>query len=260
MKTKPLIGSWEETFHNKLTSFTSNDTTIYKLFHVSLKHKQRRGADNELVSDKRGFDAIRNEVVLAETNFLEERLDDEYSGSTKAISLLKKLDATATDRELKECQRIICGDLSLRDLVMEYKEATEVESLRKLNTRQFLKELALKDKDSGHFHCLITSLTRIVAAKPHSADVERLICVYNKLKSNDRASFSPGTIKNYLHVSQTWVIWKLLTHRKQPLIGSEQKAEEKGCQKKQSNKNGFWAFIKKSPLSKNKKNLDKSDM
>ena len=86
---------------------------------------------------------------------------------------------------------------------MEYKEATEVESLRKLNTRQLLKELALKDKDSDHFHCLITSLTRIVAAKPHSADVERLINVYNKLKSNDRASLSSGMIKNYLHVSQS---------------------------------------------------------
>ena len=71
------------------------------------------------MSDKRGFDAIRNGVVLAVRNFLEERLDDEYSESTKAISLLKQLDATATDQELKECHRNICPDLSLRDFVME---------------------------------------------------------------------------------------------------------------------------------------------
>ena len=198
----PLIGGWEETFHNNLISFTSSDTTIYKLFDVSLKHKQRRGAHNELVSDKRGIDAIRNEAVLAVTNFLEERLDDGYFESTKAISLLKQLDPRATGHDLKECHRIICPDLSLRDLVMEYEEATEVERLRKLNTRQLLKELALKDKDSGHFHCLITSLARILAAKPHSADVERLSSVHNKLKSNGRALLSPATTKNYLHVSQ----------------------------------------------------------
>ena len=71
------------------------------------------------MSDKRGFDAIRNGVVLAVRNFLEERLDDEYSESTKAISLLKQLDATATDQDLKECHRNICPDLSLRDFVME---------------------------------------------------------------------------------------------------------------------------------------------
>ena len=118
LKTEPLIGGWVEIFLNSLTSVTSNDTTIYKLFDVSLKRKQRRGAHNELVSDKRCFDAIWNEVVLAVTNFLEERLDDEYSESTKAISLLRQLNATATDQELKECHRIICPDLSLRDFVM----------------------------------------------------------------------------------------------------------------------------------------------
>ena len=98
---------------------------------------------------------------------------------------------------------------------MEYKEATEVERLRKLNTRQFLKELALKNKHSGHFHCLITSLARIVAAKPHSADVEHLISVYNTLKSNDRASLSPGMINNYLHVSQNMAEERLPEKAKQ---------------------------------------------
>ena len=51
-------------------------------------------------------------------------------------------------------------------------------------------------------HCLITSLARIVTAKSYSADVERLISIYNKLKSNSRESLSPGTVKKYLHISQ----------------------------------------------------------
>ena len=103
----------------------------YKLFDVSLMHKQRKGDQNELVSDKRGFDTIGNEVVLAVTNFLEERLDDEYSESTKALSLLRQLDAKALDQEIKECHRIICPDLSLGYFVMKYKEVSEVESFAK---------------------------------------------------------------------------------------------------------------------------------
>ena len=110
---------------------------------------------------------------------------------------------------------------------MAYKEATEVESSRKLSTRQLLKELALKDKDSGHFHCLITSLARIVAAKPHSADDERLISVYNKAKSNDRASLSPGTIKNYLHVSQNMGDLETFDPSQAALDWLETKAEER---------------------------------
>uniref|UniRef100_A0A2S2N7C5 Uncharacterized protein n=1 Tax=Schizaphis graminum TaxID=13262 RepID=A0A2S2N7C5_SCHGA len=41
---------------------------------------------------------------------------------------------------------------------------------------------------------------RILAIKPHSADVERLISYYNILKSHHRSSLSPETIKNCLHV------------------------------------------------------------
>ena len=56
-----------------------------------------------------------------------------------------------------------------------------------LNIRHLFKELASRNKDSGDFHCLVTSLARIVAAKTHSADVERPISIY---------------IKNYFHLSQ----------------------------------------------------------
>ena len=40
----------------------------------------------------------------------------------------------------------------------------------------------------------------ILAIKPHSADVERLISYYNILKSHNRSSLAPETIKNFHHV------------------------------------------------------------
>jgi len=41
---------------------------------------------------------------------------------------------------------------------------------------------------------------RLLAAKPHSADVERLISYYNVLKTSGRSSLSPNTIKDCLYV------------------------------------------------------------
>lgn len=41
---------------------------------------------------------------------------------------------------------------------------------------------------------------RIVAATPHSCDVERLISAYNRLKTIDRSSLAPETLNDYLHV------------------------------------------------------------
>ena len=43
-------------------------------------------------------------------------------------------------------------------------------------------------------------MVRILAAKPHSADVERIISYYNVLKTCKRSSLSPETIKNSLYI------------------------------------------------------------
>ena len=140
---------------------------------------------------------------------------------------------------------------------MEYIEATEVESLRKLNTRQLLTELALKDKDSDHFHCFITSLTRIVAAKPHSADVERLINVYNKLKSNDRASLSPGTIKNYLHVSQNMGDMETFDPFASSPRLARNKMQKKVARKSKATRIVFGRLSRSLPCQRTKKDVDK---
>lgn len=44
------------------------------------------------------------------------------------------------------------------------------------------------------------ALARVLAAKPHSCDVERLISAYNILKDDDRCSLNATTIDAHLHV------------------------------------------------------------
>ena len=163
-----------------------------------LNVKDRRGGHNRYVSDKRNVDAVRSEVIQSIINFLNDRLDEDSLESTAALSPLKKLDPSATNDQLKACYNAICPDLSLLDFVSEYRDAADIEDLKKLNTQSLLRALASEKKCST----LTTAIARVVAAKPHSADVERLISTYNKLKTSDRASLSSETIRNYLHVSE----------------------------------------------------------
>ena len=44
-------------------------------------------------------------------------------------------------------------------------------------------------------------MARLIVLKPHSADVERLISTYNKVKTIDPSSLSPKSIYNYLYIS-----------------------------------------------------------
>jgi hypothetical protein len=82
---------------------------------------------------------------------------------------------------------------------MEYTELADNPVLQKCTPREIMQKLGGMGDQYMTFR---TALARVVAAKPHSADVERLISVYNKLKTPDRAALSSKTISNYLHVSQ----------------------------------------------------------
>ena len=44
------------------------------------------------------------------------------------------------------------------------------------------------------------SLARVIAAKPHCCDVERLVSAYNVIKDDDRCSLTAETIDAHLHI------------------------------------------------------------
>ena len=160
--------------------------------------KERRGTYNRYVSDSRSFDAIRNEVIQSLINFLDNRLDDDSLASTAALSPPKQLSSSPTNEQLLACHKAICPDLPLVDFGSEYKAGSEMEHLQSLCTKPLLSCLASEKQ----YPVLTIAIARLVAAKPHSADVERLISTYNKLKTSDRSSLSSTTLRNYLHVVQ----------------------------------------------------------
>jgi len=72
-------------------------------------------------------------------------------------------------------------------------------------------------------------VARIIAAKPHSADVECIISYYNVLKTYKRSSLSPETIKNSLYIKMNMPV--VAEFDPQPAILKWLNSKKKGIQK-----------------------------
>ena len=206
MQTVPMLGGWEALFASK-TTFNTNgagevnvsgqDETrnVAYLHGIELKTKRRRGKMNKYVSDRREYSAIRFEILENLINFLEKRLD---IPQLSAMHVLKSLDVDVSDSELCNCHQIVCPDKDLRVYADDYRSAAYV--VRRSLDKQFSDNAGSKSQQMNltstfqllmklpGFDVLKTSMARVIAARPHSADVERLISYYNPLKTPDRCS------------------------------------------------------------------------
>lgn len=80
---------------------------------------------------------------------------------------------------------------------MEFNELADDKDFTVSNLPEMVKRLALK---SDSYPNMLTTLARILAAKPHSADVERCISANNLLKTSLRSVFNMETENAYLFV------------------------------------------------------------
>jgi len=101
------------------------------------------------------------------------------------------------DANLEAVHKLMCPDLDLMALGMEYNDFTESGQFSNLTLSKIISQLLAA---GGHYDTLARVYARILAAKPHSADVERLISSSNALKSIDRSRMSLETENYYLYV------------------------------------------------------------
>lgn len=89
---------------------------------------------------------------------------------------------------LEDVHQLIASDFSSSDLNLEFSEVCELDlpnSFHRKSLMQILKILL----DSDDSYSISTAIiSRVIAAKPHSADVERLISCNNVFKSLERSS------------------------------------------------------------------------
>ena len=106
---------------------------------------------------------------------------------------------TASREDIRNVWQLIAPDLDLAVLADEYCDIQMV-SAKPTEPRQTLHKLCSLSAAGQLSNSLTTAFARIIVCKPHSADCERMISAYNRLKSVSRSSLDHKTISNYLYV------------------------------------------------------------
>jgi len=106
---------------------------------------------------------------------------------------------TATSEDIRAVWKLFVPDVDLAVLAQEY----DIQALspKPSDPRQVLRMICSSKYPSPS--SLATTLARILVCKPQSADCERLISAYNRLKSSQRNSLEHATIDNYLYKHAT---------------------------------------------------------
>lgn len=211
LKNIPLEGGWEELFLKNLI-VSGNETFLYGNI---LDRSSGRHVSNETFSSNQ-----RIKIIESLIEFLNERLDQDRH-IYECLQPLLNIDVSTPHESLVKCHSVIVPDLDYLSFQSEYNAAAEAMTPyrnKNIGPLETLRILSTTYQD--RFDVLKIALARIIAAKPHSADVERLISMkssfieflnriifkllisdmYNKYKDKDRCSTTGPTLFDFLYV------------------------------------------------------------
>jgi hypothetical protein len=117
--------------------------------------------------------------------------------ASKAFSSFTKF--TANEDDLRDIQRSVAPDLSLANLAIQFQELQDCDEIPKENPHTVLHSIVKGDQEQ-YYETVSVVLGRILACKPYSADCERVISLYNKVKSTCRSSLKCQTMSDYLYI------------------------------------------------------------
>ena len=106
---------------------------------------------------------------------------------------------SALEEDIRDVHKSIAPDLDLANLAIQYQDVQDCATLCKDNPYILLQNLLKKHKEE--YEDLSVVLGRILVCKPHSADCERIISLYNIVKSADRSLLNCQTISDYLYIN-----------------------------------------------------------
>lgn len=196
LETEPLAGGWESTLRNSIEESYNEDglrQVKLKNIELSVEELERRGAHNK----KRDYEFVKADILGKLLAYLEHymKIDDDF---IEVIEPFVKLDKEKVN--MSEVHRLIAPDLDISALSLQFQELSEFESgLRNLCLEKLVSHLANNDTTSSYVDVL-TVLSRIAAATPHSADVERTVSANNLLKTSIKNNLNLETENNYLDV------------------------------------------------------------
>lgn len=203
-------GGWEQLFLQTIVNDSNNNMSFYDTKLIIRSAHTRRCISFTTVK--------RKNIVHSMIQQLKMRLQLD-SPLLKAYEPFINFCSTTPAETLELCHRTVASDLKGEIFKAEYYSAVDFLDAHQCNsTLDILKNLV--ERSSNGFSTIKIVLARIVATKPHSADVERLISkifyksscshvsntnefadVYNKFKTADRSMISQDTLSNYLYVN-----------------------------------------------------------
>jgi hypothetical protein len=162
------------------------------IYGIKLETRTRRRRQHNLyVTDSRTIEAVRNEILLSLENLFSEKLQtDEW----KDLAPLAQMKVDVSDDELRACHKVIIPDCDLFEFCQSYRETVATPSIQDEGPRSVLKQIV------GMEEMKTLAIARVIAAKPHSADVERLLSRYNILKSPARSRLNTDTLHYYIFI------------------------------------------------------------
>lgn len=213
---KPLVGGWQEALTESVTE--SNEEVFLKGIRLQPDKPRRRDKHHLFVSDKRDSTAVCNEIAASLTEFLRQR----FEVNEELISLLIPfVQFDEQNVNLRKIHAVFGSDLDLPEFSCEFSELACQEKLIAMKLPDLVAKLS---SNADSYPNVLSVLSRILAAKPHSADVERCISASNLLKTCLRSGLSLDTENTYLFIhhnlptTSSWdprsavLLW-LLAHR-----------------------------------------------
>lgn len=191
---KKYLGGKEEKLEVDLVHEINADNNVsqIKLFDIVLdtSEYERRGQANK----KRALDVIRNRVIEEITKSMSKRFSSE-NDMKKILMPFVNFDRVETD--ISQIHALLASDVSLALLNMQFKDMC---SMTGIKTKTLPELLIYLTKNRNMNEEVLLAFSRLVAATPHSADVERSISANNLLKTSLRNSLDLKTENNYLFV------------------------------------------------------------
>lgn len=193
IKSGKLVGGWEERLQGLVEFESKTDANgivreIAKMNGVTLLQDREMRARNV-----RSFDFVRNKVITLSTRFVGKQFADEEN-LFEVLTPFVKLNRNA---DIKKVHQLIASDLDLCQLNLQFKDLCSIGEIKQLNLRKIVSHLAKTD-ESASYTIVNTVFARILAATPHSADVERSISANNLLKTKLRNAINIETENKYL--------------------------------------------------------------
>ncbi|KAL4088868.1 hypothetical protein QTP88_023952 [Uroleucon formosanum] len=191
LKTQNLLGGWLYTLELQIEN---REEELY-LKCIKLHTTERCTKQyNKYVTDKRD----KREIIHKIRESLREFLSQRFILDIDTINILKQFVELSQKSNIEQVHKILCYDLDLQLFNQEYQEFLMAKNTMKYRNMK-LSDLIKLLCTSNEYCNLKIALVRIMAAKPSSADVERLISASNKLKTSDRARILVETENYYLY-------------------------------------------------------------